>query len=174
MRKNAFSQNSCLIAFTALVLLFLCGCKKDHLKYYYISYEANGVRHVDTSYAFAGMYANDTTHSYSAELVAHNSSSGDLIEIIILLKTPLNTTTVYKDTTQTFGTLVDISYYDSPYSFPGNPKMSSYKLFPRNVMIRFTNISATKVEGIFSGTIASSYNSPVTSITNGEFYLKVH
>ncbi len=133
------------------------------------------MRQIDTSQALALIYANDTTHNYSVHLVANNSpSSGDLIAISIHLKTPLNTTTVYKDTTQTFGTLVNIDYFDSPYDFPVHPGMSSYKLFPRNVVIHFNNISATSVEGTFSGDIASAYNAPVTSIANGAFYLKVH
>ncbi len=174
MRNNYFLPGFCLIAFVAFVFFLSLGCKKSHPNYYYISYEANGVRQTDTTNAVAGMYADDTAHNYSAHLFARSSPSGDMIAITILSRTPLNSTTVYKDTTQTFGTLINIDYYDLPFTFPGYPKMSSYKLFPRNVMIHFTRISATSVEGTFSGDIASSYNSPVTSITNGVFYLKVH
>lgn len=174
MRKKYFYRATALTAFTALFLLLNWGCKKNKPGFYYISYEVNGIPHVDTSGAIALMYANDTMHSYSAHLTAQKSDLGDMVQIVILTKAPLNTTTVYKDTTQTFGTLVDISFYDSPYNFPAHPTLSSYKLFPRNVMIHFTNISASSVKGTFSGNVVSSDNSSVSSITNGVFYLKAH
>lgn len=169
MRKKYFYRATTITAFTALILLLNSGCKKDKPGFYYISYEVNDVRHVDTSGAVALMYANDAVHSYSADLIAHKSLLGELIHIFIFFRKPLNTTTIYKDTTQTLEQIVNISYLISPYQ--ASPELSSFNLYPNGIMVHFTNISATSVKGTFSGNVVPSDKSSVSSITNGVFYL---
>lgn len=174
MRKKYFLLNSYVAAFIAFVFLFIVGCNKSIPKYYHIKYEANGIQQIDTTATLAILYANDTLPSYGANLSARNSSTTSIINIVIYSKTPFNTTTVYEDTARSLGTTIAIEYYTSSYTFPNYPKLSSIYLVPNKVIVHFNNISATSIEGTFSGNISASDTSAITSITNGEFYLRVH
>jgi hypothetical protein len=166
-----------LLVFPIPLLILFCsflmfGCKKDNTSPYYISFSIDGSQQTYRSNVLCYLHSNDSLHYYDAEMFAENADTTKSIHLYVNTSSPLSTTINYLDTTSFTAQPVSIYFYTSIRN--GIITYISSELpIPNNVNIHFTVITATYVQGTFSGDMAATINGPITQVNAGTFKLPI-